>query len=62
MRVGERVTKGFFDVVKSKGSKTQPSCLKKTDGTMTTCKEEKLEIATSYYTQLLNVCNEELID
>ena len=29
---------------------------------MTTCKEEMLEIATRYYTQLLNVCNEELID
>ena len=37
MRVGDRVTKG--------------PCLKKSDGTMTTCEEEMLEMATSYYMQ-----------
>ena len=62
MRVGDRVTKVFFEAVKCRGSGTQPSCLKKIDGTMTTCKEEMLEMATSYYTQLLNVSKEEQID
>ena len=62
MRVRDRVTKGFFEARKCRGSRTQPSCLKKIDGTMTTCKEEMLEMATSYYMQLLNVCNEEQID
>ena len=30
MRVGDRVTNNFFEVVKCKGSETQPSCLTKT--------------------------------
>ena len=36
--------------------------IKKTDGTMTTCEEEMLEMAMRYYIQLLNVCKEEQID
>ena len=48
MRVGDRVTKGFFEAVKCRGSGTKLSCLKKSDGTMTTCEEEMLEMATSY--------------
>ena len=59
MRVGDQVTKGFSEAVKCRGSRIQPSCLEKIDGTITTCKEEMLEIATSYYTQLLNVCKED---
>ena len=62
MRVGDRVTNNFFEVVKCKDSGTQPSCLKKIHGTMTTCKEERLKMAMSYYMQLLNVCNEEHIE
>ena len=62
MRVGDRVTKGCFEAIKCRGSGTQPSCLKKTDGTMTTYKEEMLEIAMRYYSQLLNVCKEDQID
>ena len=62
MRVGDRVTKGFFEAVKCRGFGTQPSCLKKTDGTMITCEEEMLEMATNYYMQLLNVGKEEHID
>ena len=62
MRVGDRVTKGFFEAVKCKGSGTQPSYSKNTNGTMTTCEEEMLEMAMNYYMQLLNVCNEEHID
>ena len=62
MRVGDRGTKGFFEAVKCKGSGTQPSCLKKTNGTMTMCAEEMLEMATNYYMKLLNVCNEEHLE
>ena len=57
MRVGDSVMKGFSEAVKCRGSGTQSSCLKKTDSTMTTREEEMLEMATSYYMQLLNVCN-----
>ena len=55
MRVGDRVTKGFFEAVKCRGSGTKLSCLKKSDGTMTTCEEEMLEMTMSYYMQLLNI-------
>ena len=40
MRVGDRINKGFLEVIKCKGSGSQPTCLKKTNGTM---EEEQID-------------------